>query len=239
MAIQTRPIIPEPPHTVRPALLLRDGDRLSAEEFERRYRASPELKKAELIEGIVHVTSPVSDVHGPAHLDLAFWIGLYRASTPGVIGSVEGTIRLDAKNLPQPDLHLRLPPELGGRARVGDDRLVEGAPELVAEIAVSSAEHDLTRKLDLYARNGIREYLVWRVEDAVVDWFVLREGRYERLAPNAYGHHESEIFPGLRLAADALARGDLASVFAVARLGLESPEHAAFVEQLKPANETG
>ena len=40
-------------------LPLENGDRLTRAEFERRYAAMPRLKKAELIEGIVYVPSPV------------------------------------------------------------------------------------------------------------------------------------------------------------------------------------
>ena len=45
-------------------LPLENGDRLSRLEFERRYQAMPELKKAELIEGRVYMASPVRIIHG-------------------------------------------------------------------------------------------------------------------------------------------------------------------------------
>src|SRR5579859_25244 len=69
-----------------PSLLpLEPGDRLTAEEFERRYVAMPDLKKAELINGVVYVTSPVSiDNHGSPNIDMAGWLCVYRAHTPGV-----------------------------------------------------------------------------------------------------------------------------------------------------------
>jgi hypothetical protein len=38
---------------------LENGDRLTRAEFERRYDAMPNLKKAELIKGIVYLGSPV------------------------------------------------------------------------------------------------------------------------------------------------------------------------------------
>ncbi len=53
---------------------LHNGDRLTRAEFERRYGAMPNLKKAELIEGVVYVPSPVSRAHSAAHFDLIGWL---------------------------------------------------------------------------------------------------------------------------------------------------------------------
>ena len=74
-------------------------------------------------------------------------------------------------------------PARGGQARISEDDYIEGAPELVAEVASSSASYDLGKKLNVYRRSGVREYVVWRVLDREVDWFVNREGRFERIAP--------------------------------------------------------
>lgn len=210
---------------------LQSGDRLTAEEFERRYRAMPGLKKAELIEGIVYVASPVSDAHARCHSELHLWLALYRAGTPGTICSIDGTVRLDSGNRPQPDIHLRIDERLGGQAHVGPDGYVEGAPELVAEVAYSSVSNDLHDKLNVYRRNGVREYVVWRVEDEAIDWFVLRDGAYQRLEP-AESVYRSTVFPGLRLDPAAMLRGDSPAMIATVQHGLESPEHAAFVARL-------
>src|SRR6185312_15859831 len=102
------------------------------------------------------------------------------------------TIRLDDQNQPQPDIHLRIAPGHGGQSTISLDRYVEGAPELVAEIAVSSKSIDLKEKLEVYRRNGAREYIVWRVEDRAIDWFILREGRYDRLPLGPDGFYRSE-----------------------------------------------
>jgi hypothetical protein len=98
-------------------------------------------------------------------------------------------------------------------------------------IAVS---YDLHAKLHVYRRNGVREYLVWRVLDQEIDWFVLRDGQYERMSVDAQGLLRSEVFPGLWLDPAALVRGDLATVLAIIRQGLASPEHAVFVSRLHP-----
>src|SRR3954469_22628621 len=81
---------------------LENGDRLTRDEFERRYDAMPHLKKAELIEGVVFMPSPVRhDKHGRQHFRLVAWLGNYEAMTPGIEGSDNATARLDVINEPQ------------------------------------------------------------------------------------------------------------------------------------------
>jgi Uma2 family endonuclease len=218
---------------------LQNGDRLTRPEFERRYAAMPHVKKAELIEGVVFMPCPVSNEHAEPHFDLISWLGFYRAATPGISGGDNGTLRLDLDNEPQPDAFLRILTENGGQARVDEDGYVSGAPELVAEVARSSVSIDLHAKLNAYRRNGVREYLVWRVEDRTIDWFILRDGRYEPLTFGADGLYRSEILPGLWLDAAALLRGDLLTVFQTVQRGLESPEHAAFLHRAREAAQQG
>jgi Uma2 family endonuclease len=233
MAILTPRAQPTEPATV-PAL--ENGDSLTRAEFERRYEAMPELKKAELIEGVVYVGSPVRyRRHGKPHNQLNTWLGVYTASTPGVGAGDNASIRLDLDNEPQPDAFLMFEPERDGQARISEDDYIEGAPELVAEVAASSVSYDLGKKLHVYRRNRVLEYVIWRVQDRQVDWFVLREGRYEPLAPSADGILRSTVFPGLWLDPAALLRGDLAAVLAIVQQGLNSPEHAAFTARLQGA----
>jgi Uma2 family endonuclease len=215
---------------------LENGDRLTRAEFERRYDAMPGLKKAELIEGVVYMPSPVSvQRHGSPHFDLITCLGVYRAATPGVIGADNASVRLDLDNMPQPDAFLMVLPAHGGQARISDDDYVEGAPELVAEVASSSVSYDLHKKLHVYRRNGVREYIAWRVRDRAIDWFILRDGQFEHLPLGPDGLYRSESMPGLRLDPAALVRGDLSAVLATLQAGLASPEHAAFVERLARA----
>ena len=216
---------------------LENGDVLTRAEFERRYEAMLHLKKAELIEGVVYVPSPVRHrYHGHQHTHLVSWLGYYEAHTPGVEASDNVTVRLDLDNEPQPDALLFIDPACGGRALIDAEGYIEGAPELVAEVASSSVSYDLHAKLRVYRRNGVREYIVWRVLDREIDWFVLRAGQYERLALDVDGLYRSEVFPGLWLDPAALLRGDLATVLAVVQRGLASSEHAAFVTRLHPSS---
>jgi Uma2 family endonuclease len=213
--------------------LLQAGDRLTIDEFLRRYSAMPRVHKAELIEGVVYMPSPVSaEDHGEPHFRFNGFLFLYEARTPGVVGGDSSTLRLDLDNAPQPDGYLRILPECGGLSRV-EDGYVEGAPELIAEIAASTASYDLHDKLHAYRRNGVREYIVWRVWDKALDWFILREGRFDRLSPGDDGIFRSETFPGLCLDAAAIILGDLPRVLDVLQTGLGSPPHQEFAQRLQ------
>lgn len=209
------------------------GDRLSRDEFERRYHAMPECKKAELIEGVVYMPSPVSTRHSDPHFLLSGWLFHYVQATPGVRGSDNATVRLDLDNEPQPDLLLRLLPEHGGNCLVAKDGYLEGPAELVVEVAASSASYDLHDKLDAYRRNGVCEYLVWRIDDDAVDWFAQRGGRFEPLPQHADGLRRSEVFPGLWLDVAALLRSDTALLLRGLGAGLRDPAHTAFVQRMR------
>jgi hypothetical protein len=58
MASPSRQVIDELPKDFIPPL--ENGDWLSRGEFERRFNAMPGLKRAELIEGVVHLPSPIA-----------------------------------------------------------------------------------------------------------------------------------------------------------------------------------
>jgi len=220
-----------PPASAIPPL--EPGDRLTRDEFERRYQAMPELKKAELIEGVVYMPSPVRvERHARPHARIIGWLIHYEAHTPGVAVADNATARLDLDNEPQPDAMLYITPESGGHVRIGPDDYVESAPDLVAEVASSSVSFDLNTKLHVYRRNGVGEYIVWRVLDGQFDWFVLRGGAYERLAADPRGVLRSEQFPGLWLNAGALLQGDLAATLRTLDEGLGTAEHAAFLARL-------
>jgi Uma2 family endonuclease len=216
---------------------LASGDRLTRDEFERRYAAMPENTNAELIEGVVYMTSPVRMTsHAAPHSDIIGWLSVYRASTPGILLAVNCTLRLDLDNEPQPDALLMIDHRLGGQARIDEDDYVSGAPELLAEVAASSASYDLHDKLEAYRRNGIKEYVVWQVLEQGLDWFVLRAGEYEKLQPDASGLLRSGVFPGLWLDPAAMLDGEMATVLRRLQEGLGSPEHAEFVRRLQASD---
>jgi Uma2 family endonuclease len=193
--------------------MLESGDRLTRAEFHRRYCERPDIKKAELVEGVVYVASPVRwDLHSEPQAWVLAWLGSYAARNPGLRLGGNGTVFLDADNEVQPDACLWREEPAG--PHVTEAHYLEGAPQLVVEIAASSAAYDLHDKMRAYRRNGVREYIVWRTIDAAIDWFRLHEGEYVRVEPNADGVIESETFPGLRLNVRKMLAADLAGVLA-------------------------
>jgi Uma2 family endonuclease len=158
---------------------------------------------------------------------------VYIAATPGVRAGDNATVCLDLENEVQPDGLLCLEPELGGKSRVTEDHYLEGPPELVLEIAASSASYDLHMKLRAYQRSGVEEYIAVQMYERRIDWFRLREGVYQPLQPDASGVLCSEIFPGLCLNTTAFWAGEMAQVLATLQEKLASPEHTAFVASLQ------
>lgn len=210
---------PDQPATTPP---LEPGDRLSRAEFERRYAAMPHVKKAELIEGVVYMPSPARYDHGKSQAMVIGWLGVYAATKPNVEVADNVTVRLDADNEFQPDALLRLRAEAGGQSHISADGYIEGAPELVVEIALSSAAYDLHDKLPVYQRTGVQEYLVWQIREQQIDWFYLSEGRYTLLSADKQGHIQSRVFPDLHLNAAALLTDDLAAVLQTTQATLQS-----------------
>jgi Uma2 family endonuclease len=207
---------------------LESGDRLTRAEFERRYQVTPEAFKAELIEGVVYVASPVRMFHGVPHAALMAWLGVYQAATPGVSVADNTTTRLDLDNELQPDALLRI--ERGGSSTISDDGYIEGAPELVAEIATSSAAIDLGAKRNAYRRNRVQEYSVWQTFENRFNWFRLQAEEFVLVEPDADGLIRSTVFPGLWLAVEDLLAGRMIEVLNRLQTGIADPAHTAFVQ---------
>lgn len=224
----TAPGIPPDTAVSNTEPLLEQGDRLTRDEFERRYERMRRVKKAELVEGTVFMPSPVRvKKHAVPHGHLSTWLGIYASETRGVVCCDNATVRIDLDNEPQPDLALIK--TQGGQTRFSDDDYIEGAPELVVEIVGSSSAYDLHQKKGAYRRNGVREYLAWITGENRIIWWELREGEYQEIKPDPRGVLRSNVFPGLWLDTAALLKGDMKTVLATLRLGVESPEHAAFI----------
>lgn len=211
---------------------LQSGDRLTRPEFERRYTAMPHIKKAELIEGTVYMASPLKfEPHAEPHGDLMGWLWTYKIATPGLRLGDNPTVRMDLDNEPQPDALLMIDPACGGSAYIGVDGYVEGSPELVAEVAASSAAIDSGKKKRSYRRNSLQEYIVWQVFDQKIDWYTLTSADYIALEAQD-GVIKSVVFPGLWLDVAAMLAGDMPQVLAVLQQGITSEAHQNFVAQL-------
>jgi hypothetical protein len=209
------------------------GDRLTRDEFLRRWAAHPEIKNAELLGGMVYMSSPVSVEHGDMDGDLGTWLGTYKAATPGTACG-HNTTSFMLADTPQPDLNLRVLPEFGGTSWV-EDKYLHGVPELLAEICRSSAAYDLHVKLGLYQAAKVPEYLAVLLFEREIRWHVLVNGQYQLLQADSDGIMRSRVFPGLWLDGKALFAGNMQAVLACLQEGLHSPQHAGFIAALASA----
>jgi Uma2 family endonuclease len=211
--------------------LLQDGDRLNRIEFHTRYESMPYLKKAELIEGVVHTEPRVGYRHGQASAAANFWLGYYRVKTPQVMACAHPTLMVDDANEFQPDALLRL--EQNGGSWVTDEDYLAGAPELIFEVAEDTKGYEFNEKRDIYRRIGVKEYIAWTLADKRIYWHRLQDGQYVPAETDAEGIVRSSVFPGLDLHAKALLQGDLSQVLATMQAGIASEVHAEFVKMLR------
>ena len=217
--------------------VLHDGDRMTRAEFLALWEQLPNVKRAELIGGVVHMPSPVSLDHAESEHDAAGWIFCYKVATPGTAAGNNATsILLD--DAPQADVHLRILPEFGGKTWV-ENRLLHGPPELFVEARYSSEAHDLHVKAPLYEEAGVQEYLVILLKRQEIRWHQLVDGTYELLAPDADGIWRSRVFPGLWLNGQAMLAGDAAQLTQTLQQGIASDEHQRFVQKLAERKRKG
>jgi hypothetical protein len=198
---------------------LESGDVLDAAEYWRRYGAAPEKVKAERINRKVYIMSPLRAVHhGNPHFLLAQWIGHYAMHHPTLVGSDNATVRLNADNDPQPDLCLL---RINGQTHFDNDGYIIGAPEMIVEIAGSSASYDFTEKRDVYEAAGVGEYLVFETIEGRIAWWRSETGRFAEILPED-GIYKSVLFPGLWLDAEALRSANPLKLIQTLQQGIES-----------------
>ena len=208
-----------------------NGQRIDQATFHARYEAMPRGTRAELINGVVFMPSPVGPLHGRATVPALVWLSYYEENTPGVEVLENTSNALGPKSEPQPDATLRILTECGGRTRA-ERRFLRGVPELVVEVSHTTRYHDLGPKLDDYERAGVQEYIVRALEPDEVLWHVLENGQLQCVSPGADGLYRSRVFPGLWLDPQALLARDTRRLRAVLDQGFATPEHAAFVARL-------
>jgi len=224
-----------PRRTATPLLVA--GQRLDQVTFHELYEAMPPGLRAELIDGVVSMPSPVGNQHSRAYPFPLFWLLCYEENTAGVEVFSDVTTLLGPRSELQPDALLRILPECGGQT-VADPQYVRGVPELVLEVSHSSRYTDLGPKLDDYERAGVLEYVVRALEPDEVLWHVLLEGRLVAVPPDADGLYRSRVFPGLWLDPQGLLMRDTRRLRAVIDQGVATAEHAAFVARLAAARGT-
>ena len=189
---------------------LNQGDQLSHSEFERRRGLHPEIKKAELINGLVFLEMTVGPAHADVHKMVMTLLGVYEARHPETQALDNATVVLGDDEV-QPDALLSR--REGGRAVLGDQN-IQGPPELVIEVAASSSAYEANLKRLLYEGAGVEEYAVLQIFEQQVDWWVARGDRFQRVLPDSAGVFSSTLFDGLRLNATAIWAGDMAAVLA-------------------------
>jgi len=214
-----------------PSEELQSGDHMTREEFHRIYEKMPEDFKAELVGGVVFVSPPLRVGHSDHHVPLVTIFFAYEGNTPGVQSGDNAAVLLSKKSEVQPDVLMRIRPEFGGRSKTSQEDYFEGPPELIAEIAHSTQSIDLHAKRQDYARHGVLEYLVLSVKERQLKWFDLQANK--ELTADADGVCRVRTFPGLWINVEGLLRRDYHQLMATLKLGLETPEHAAFVRQLE------
>jgi Uma2 family endonuclease len=220
----------------RPPETLENGDSMSQPEFHAAYQRMQEQIKAELIEGVVYVASPLRIGHWINHLPLGSVLFAYESNTPGTQSGDNATVILGHDAEPQPDLFLRILPDFGGKSTTVDD-YVSGPPELVVEIAMSSRSIDLHAKRRDYLKYGVTEYLVACVEEQELRWFDLKANA--ELTPDDDGILRIQGFPGLWIDAKAVFARDFNQLMRILTEGLATPEHLDFVGKLKSAQLAG
>ena len=211
---------------------LESGDRLSRAEFHRRYALYPEVKKAELIEGVVIVGSPVHRQHSRPHFQFSAILGVYCAHTPGLIAGDNESVVFDGDNELQPDLFVGIDAARGGQLEDKDDGPLSGVPEFVVEVAASSSSYDLHSKLNIYRRNGVQEYLVLLAYEREVRFFRLADGGYVMVGPDETGVIRSRVLPGFWFRSDWFWEGRVAELIHLVEEGMASQEHREFVDML-------
>jgi Putative restriction endonuclease len=208
-----------------------EGQQLDQPTFHALYEAMPPGTRAELINGVVFIPSPVSTTHGIAHVPVIVWLDYYAEKTAGVQVLDNATAVLGWKSEPQPDAMLRILPEWGGHTR-DEKGIIHGAPELLVEVAKATRYVDLGPKKADYEQAGVLEYVVHALNPDEVVWFQQDQGVLDRRPLPGDGIYRSKAFPGLWLDPLALLNGDRRRLRAVLDLGCATPEHADFVAQL-------
>jgi Putative restriction endonuclease len=212
---------------------LHSGDRMTRAEFHRVYEQTPDKFKAELIGGIVYVSSPLGLDHATGQPALTMVATAYAFRTPGVQVCDNTTIFLGEDEEPQPDLSLRVLPEYGGRSRTIKKKkksYVSGPPEWIGEVAHSSRAIDLHLKKLSFQSNHVQEYLVMCVEERELRWFDLQADK--ELQPDADGVFRMRSFPGLWIHGEGLFAKDYFRLMNALEQGMDTSEYAAFVKRL-------
>jgi hypothetical protein len=217
--------------TVESPRALLEGQRLDQSAFHDLYESMPPGTRAELIDGVVYMPSPIGMQHGGALVPVIVWLAYFAEHTPGVQVMDNVTTIVGRRSELQPDAMLRILPECGGRTS-NKRGFVRGAPELVFEVARASRYVDLGPKLVVYQQAGVLDYIVHAMNPDEILWFSREQKTLVPQTIGSDGLYRSTTFPGLWLDPQALVAMNYQRLRAVLDLGCATPEHAAFVAKL-------
>jgi len=206
------------------------GERLTLAEFLHAWDAQTDIRRAELIEGVVHMPSPVTREYGRFHATVISWLWHYAQATPGCECG-DNTTWLMLESAPQPDAFLRIVPERGGQSR-NEANYNAGAPELIVEVSLTSTEVDFGPKLALYQRVGVQEYVTIELLTRRIVWRVLENASYGELAVGSDAVLRSHRFPGLWLDVEAFWINDGERLMKTLETGLRTDGHSQFAASL-------
>ena len=152
----------------------------------------------EIVDGMLFAEPSPRRAHQEAVGNLfAILHGYVRAHDLGKVYVAPFDVILDPRTTVVPDLVFVVRDRLG----IVADRGVEGAPDLLVEVlSPGTARRDRVRKLNAYARLGVRHYWLVDPEAKTVEAFELVEDAY-RLAAAVGGDDEFRpgVFPGLAI----------------------------------------
>ncbi|WDQ17909.1 Uma2 family endonuclease [Rhodopirellula sp. P2] len=199
---------------------LNSGDVLSHDEYLRRYEAAPEKLKAERINGRVYLMNALrATTHGDPHSILNFWLSTYAMHAPNLVVSDNATVFLGSDHEPQPDLCMRQ--QVGGSTHLNHEGYLVGPPELIVEIAGSSASYDFGEKREVYEAAGVGEYLIFETLEGRIEWWH-HDGNQFIAAPRDADVFKGVTFPGLWLDGDAFRAGDRFRLTETLQRGIQS-----------------
>ncbi|MDX2139219.1 MAG: Uma2 family endonuclease [Chloroflexota bacterium] len=157
--------------------------RVSAAEFLARSETN---RLMQLIEGeIIDMGSPSPD-HQVTVYRTARTVEELVAALDGNFFIAPLDVELDDGTVVQPDVMAVLP---NSKCIIAENRLI-GAPDLVIEVlSPGTAQIDRGRKFHLYERHGVREYWMIDLANALVDVWMLKDGRFVLL--DVYGRGET------------------------------------------------
>ena len=157
------------------------GLRLTVEEF-MELDDTDDRRKMELDDGALYIMPRPRIVHNYAQGELFGYLRDYRRRQDGppiqVYTDVIVALSLDQRRLYAPDVTIILP----GNPCVINDRMVDGAPDIVIEVLSSDRNRDLVRKRQVYAEAGIPNYWLCDLRRDVLTLLELRDGAYAEQA---------------------------------------------------------